>query len=176
MIEFSASLAERGLPVDPKSDADVNTLISGFEKYLEGRNLWQYYVFDTKTERESIKAALHKDDHKPWPSDIAHKSVVELAEIARSSGHLVDLGFPRKRDGPHVDGAVAASIVKSAFVDIQDVEALADAWIRVVDVLNVPLYETWKADTAVALDNIKNRVKYTRLDPHGPLLGPITKE
>ena len=175
MIEFSATLSKEGLPTDPKSEDDVKTLISAFEKHLEARNLWQFYVFDTKAERESVRAALKKGDVKAWPTDIAHKSVVELAETFRNSGSLVGLGVPQKRNGLHADSDIAASLVKSAFVNLQDIDALADAWVRVVDVLNVPLYETWKEDITVALDSMKNRIKYTRLDPHGPKLGPITK-
>lgn len=176
MIEFSASLASNGLPTEITSEADVDAIIAAFDKHIDGLNFWQYYVFDVKAERESVKAALSKGDVKAWPTDIAHKSVVELAEIARKSDHLDGLGIPTKRGGPHVDGALAASIVKSAFVDIQDVEALADAWVRVVDVLNVPLYATWKDDMKAAVDQIKNRLKYIRLDPHGPKRGKITKE
>ena len=76
-----------------------------------------------------------------------------------------------------MDGGVAAGLVKAAFVDMGDanMDSLADAWVRVVDVLNVPLYEEWEEDTRVALDNVKNRLKYTRLDEHGPRMGEISK-
>jgi len=49
-------------------------------------------------------------------------------------------------------------------------------WGRIVDVLNVPLYQEWKEDTKIALGNIKSRLKYTRLDEHGPRSGEITRE
>ena len=35
--------------------------------------------------------------------------------------------------------------------------------------------EEWKNDTQAALDNIRNRLRYIRLEEHGPKLGPITK-
>ena len=60
--------------------------------------------------------------------------------------------------------------------ELGDEEALADAWVRVVDVLNVPLYREWEEDTRVALENMKNRLDYTRLAGHGPKLGEITEE
>jgi glycogen debranching enzyme len=75
-----------------------------------------------------------------------------------------------------VDAHVAASLVTAAFVEVQDVDDLADAWIRVVDVINVPLYLEWEEDTKAAVGNLKNRVRYTRLDNHGPKLGKISKE
>lgn len=176
IIEFSAALPKLGLPTEVKSEADVETLITAFEKYLEGSDLWQFYVFDVEAERKRVKGALEKGNVKPWPKNIQHKEVKQLAEVARYSGRLIGLGLPQKRDGPKVDPELSASIVKSAFVDIDDIDALADAWVRIVDVLNVPLYEIWKEDTKAAMDNIRNRLKYTRLDEHGPRLGPITKE
>ena len=48
------------------------------------------------------------------------------------------------------------------------------AWGRVVDVLNVPLYAEWEEDTKVALESVKNRLKYIRLEEGGPKLGEIT--
>ncbi|KAF6752983.1 glycogen debranching enzyme [Ephemerocybe angulata] len=56
-----------------------------------------------------------------------------------------------------------------------DPNALAEAWGRVVDVLNVPLYEEWEDDTRTAIEHVKNRIKYTRLDQHGPKMGEISK-
>ena len=77
----------------------------------------------------------------------------------------------------HVDGAVTAGLVKSAFPNIAgNAGALADTWRQVVDVLNVPLYAEWEEDTKIALDMVKNRLKYLRLDSHGPSFGEITEE
>ncbi len=154
---------------------DIDTLMAAFKDYIKGKNFWHYYVLDVKAERESVKKALSQNKLSSW-SGIEHKNVVELAEVLRSSGSVIGLGVPQKRFGTHVEGPVAAGLVKAAFVDLQDVDALADAWIRVVDVLNVPLYQEWEDDTEAAISNIKGRLKYTRLDEHGPKLGPITKE
>ena len=174
MIDFSVSLAANGLPTTVTSAQDVDTLMSVFEAHLGKLDFWQYYVLDVKAERESVKAALKANKATPW-SGVEHKSVVELAEILRTSGKVVGLGVPQKRFGTRVEGEVAAGIIKAAFVDLKDIDALADAWIKVVDVLNVPLYAEWKDDTQAALDNIRNRLRYIRLEEHGPKLGAITK-
>ncbi|KAJ8094335.1 bifunctional 4-alpha-glucanotransferase/amylo-alpha-1,6-glucosidase [Marasmius tenuissimus] len=39
----------------------------------------------------------------------------------------------------------------------------------------MPLYQEWEEDTRVAIDNVKNRLKYARLDENGPKLGEISK-
>ncbi|KAL1753858.1 glycoside hydrolase family 13 protein [Schizophyllum commune] len=177
MVEFSATLESRNLPTLVNSSQDVDALINGFDGVMKGLNLWQYYVLDVTRERETVKAALSSKKVEPWTgADVAHKSVVELAEIVRSSGKVKGLAQYASRFGVSVDGAVAAGIVQAAFVDLSDADALADAWTKVVDVLNVPLYQEWEADVKVALDNIRNRLNYTRLDEHGPKMGKITKE
>lgn len=175
MVEFSANLEAKGLPTRVTSQQDIDVLITAFADHLKSLNLWQYYVLDTKAERESVLTALNAGNLQQWDG-VAHKSVVELAEIAKTAGKVIGLGTHEKRFGTRVEGQAAAGLVKAAFVDVHDNEALADAWIRVVDVLNVPQYQEWEDDTKAALDGIKNRLKYARLDEHGPKLGPITRE
>ncbi|KAI0792141.1 glycoside hydrolase family 13 protein [Abortiporus biennis] len=177
MIEFSASLKSLGLPDTVKSSEDAETLINAFRDFLKKRNLWQFYVLDVTRERQAVKDALSKGAAKSWTGpEVAHKTVVELSNIIRESGLVNGHRKLEKRFGAFVDGDIAAGFVKAAFVDVADTDALADAWIRVVDVINVPLYQEWEEDTNIALDNIKNRLKYTRLDDHGPKLGPITEK
>lgn len=176
MIEFSESVAAKGLPVHVKSQQDVDTLVSAFEKEVKALNLWQYYVLDTVKEKASIKAALTSGKVIPWKgADVTGKSAVEVSEIAKASGIIEGLGQLGARLGVHVEGGVAAGLAVAAFPHITgDTDALVDAWGKVVDVLNVPLYAEWDEDTKIALESVKNRVKYTRLDEGGPRLGAIT--
>ena len=178
MIEFSASLPSRGLPTTVGSENDLDVLINAFQDHLKSVNLWQYYVLNVDTERQSVKDAITSGNVTPWTgADVARKTVVELADIARESKIIQGHRSLEKRLGTHVPGPIAAGFVKAAFVDLgDDADVLADAWVRVVDVINVPLYQEWEEDTKIAVDQIKGRVKYTRLDEHGPKLGPITKE
>ena len=177
MIEFSGSLESRGLSTVVTSEQDISCLVDAFDSYLKERNMWQYYVFDVKAERSAVKDASEKQDVVVWSGiDVANKTVVELADIMRDSGHIQGYRKLEKRFCTTVSGPVAAGFVKAAFVHLSDNDALADAWIRVVDVLNVPLYEEWNEDTKAAMDSIRNRVKYTRLDEYGPKMGPITAQ
>lgn len=123
-----------------------------------------------------MKAALTSEKVSLWSgTDVAGKPVTELAEILRASGKIQGFGQFASRFGVHVEPDVAAGFVKAAFVELTDIDALSDAWARVVDVLNVPLYQEWEEDTKVAVDSVKNRLVYTRLDEHGPKLGKISK-
>lgn len=178
MLELSASLAAKGLPTSISSAQDVEALVGAFRGVVTDLKLWQYYVLDVAREKESVKSALVSGKVTPWTGvDVARKSVVELAEILIAAGSVIGRGALGSRFGVRVDSAVAAGFVKAAFVDLgEDAEKLVEAWVRVVDVLNVPLYEEAEGDMKTAIESVKNRIEYTRLDAHGPKLGEITRK
>jgi len=177
MIEFSTNLTSQGLPSIIRSEDDLHALMAAFEQTLKELDLWQYYVLQPSRERESILSALRSGKIALWSGPLVEgKSVVELAQIIRSENRIIGINALASRFGVHVHGDVAAGIVKAAFVDVQDHIVLANAWVRIVDIINVSLYQEWEDDTKIALENIRNRIKYTRLDAQGPKLGEITRK
>jgi len=176
ILEFSSSLAARGLPTIVTSEEDVEKLILALHDVIEGLDFWQYYVLDPALETESVKAALKSKMDVPWTGpNVSGKSAAELAEVLRAEKKVKGLGGLASRFGVKVDSTIAAGLVKAALGASQDVDAMTETWKNVVDVINVPLYEEWKEDQRVVLDNVRNRVKYTRLDPLGPKLGEISE-
>lgn len=176
MLEFSSSVAAKGLPTEVKSQNDVDTLIAAFEKDVKALNLWQYYVLSPKDEKTAVQSAVSAGKITPWKGiEASGKSIVEVAKIAKSSGIVQGLGQLGARLGVYVDGGIAAGLAQAAFPNIaSNVDALAEKWSEVIDVINVPLYREWEEDTKIALDSMKNRLKYIRLDEHGPRLGAIS--
>jgi len=175
ILDFSTGLQKRGLPIQVTSAADVDALMNALTADLKSLDFWQYYVLDVRAERERVKAALSTDNVTPWDGpEVGGNTVAGLFEILKDSGKIIGYRGLAGRFSRKVDGPVAAGFVKAAFSETSDADALADAWIRIVDVINVSLYEEWNEDTKAALDNIKNRLNYTRLDDHGPKLGPIS--
>jgi glycogen debranching enzyme len=175
VIEFSSTLASKGLPTLVTSERDINTLMKAFSEHIKKLDFWQFYVLDVTLEKASVKSAL-LGKVSPWKGPpVAGKSVVELAQLLRSLDKVAGLGKFSARFGVHVDPVVAAGLVKAEFVNINGADALAEAWVRVVEVLNVPLYEEWEADTKIALDQIKGRLGYLRLEEGGPKMGEISK-
>ena len=47
---------------------------------------------------------------------------------------------------------------------------------KAIDEINLPLYKRYDKDVEEILRNIIGTVRYERLNPHGPRLGPITKK
>ena len=152
--------------------------MSALEEHLKSKDLWQFYVLDTQEEKAAILSALSSNSIVPWNGkDVNGKSAPAIADIVRSSGLIRGLRTLSSRYCTHVDGDIAAGIMKAAFVhNVDDDQALVEGWERVVDVLNVPLYADWEEDTRIALQMIKNRLEYIRLDSNGPKLGEISKE
>lgn len=174
MIDFSSTLAANGLPTKITSSSDLDKIMNAFTAAVNSLNLWQFYVFNVDKEKASVKSAL-SGEVAPWTGeDIARAHVEKLANVVRASGKISGLSQLAERFGVSVDPAYAASLVKAAFVDLVDDGAIAEAWGRVVDVLNVDLYAEANGDSKAALDGIRNRVQYTRLDEHGPRMGEIT--
>ncbi|EIW79274.1 glycoside hydrolase family 13 protein [Coniophora puteana RWD-64-598 SS2] len=178
IIEFSATLAANGLPTQIASSDDIDKLITALEKHLESLDMWQYYALDVTAEKKSVRTAIEDGKVTAWKGDdVAGNSVVSLAQSVIASGIIDGYRALGSRFGTKTNGATAAGLTKAAFVNLgDDAEALAEAWGRIVDVINVDLYAEWKEDTKIAIESIKNRVRYTRLDKNGPNLGEITRE
>ena len=177
ILQFSDSFQDFGLPTEVKSMDDIELIMDAFYEYIRQFNFWQYYVLDVAKEKEVIQGALSAGRIQMWEGpDVQGKSISELATILRAhrgGEFLQGLSKYAKRYGVNVDGAVAAGFVLAARGSDAD---LISAWGEIVDALNEPLYHEWDEDINSVLENIKNRLKYNRLDDHGPKLGEITRK
>jgi hypothetical protein len=150
--------------------------MDAFKVVLDGLSLWQYYVIDVSQQRKDVRAALELADLEVWSgAAVTQCDIVSLANLVKQEGLIENLNAFSKRFCATVRPRTAASLAKVAFVDINDKDALTEAWIRIVDVLNVDLYEEASQDLKAALEGIQNRVAYTRLNPDGPQLGEISE-
>lgn len=165
------------MPTEVVSVEDIELIVDAFYEYIQRFNFWQYYVLDTTKEKEVVQGAFSSGKVEVWNGlNVQGKSVSELATILREyRGGEVLQGLSKyaKRYGVHVDGAVAAGFVLAARGGDAD---LVSTWGDIVDALNVPLYREWEEDVNIALEHIKNRLKYGRLEDHGPKLGEITSK
>ncbi|KAG8831109.1 hypothetical protein FRC18_007134 [Serendipita sp. 400] len=168
-IEYDGKDGER-------SQDDVDLLVSSLREYLNTRNLWQYYVLDVTGEKKAIGEALTSGKIPSWDGpDLCGKSDVEVAKLFRSEQKIDNLGALSSRFCASVKPGVAAAAMKSRHPD-SSTDALVESWGKILDIINVPLYEEWKEDTEVAFKNIVSRIKYTRLEENGPKLGPISSQ
>ena len=171
-------MEEKGVPTHVSTEQDIGAIIDALGEHVKTKKLWQFYVLDVEAEKAALVNAFSSNTVIPWTGeDVSGKTEIQLAEIVRSSALMQGMGTFASRYVAHVDGRVSAGLISAAFGNLEhDIDALAQAWARVVDVLNVPLYEEWEDDTRAALNNIKGGLKYVHLEDHGPKVGKVSKE
>lgn len=160
-----------GLPLLIKNNEDISTVLDGLDKVIDGIDLWQFYVFDVKAAQEAVfKAkAVSVDGAGPELRNNAAGIAQVALEQTSVAGHPVLLDrFENKFDPSKLRG-----LVEQVFLPQNDQE-LEVATGKVVDNVNVKLYQEYNKDRAEIRRQFGDRLRYLRLDSNGPQLGPIS--
>lgn len=194
LLEFSKNMASYGLPTDLKSVDDLIDVMDGVKsKVIAELKLWQYYVIDVERDVDACVEAWKKGNVKFPQGGFGGESIGGLESIRDASrkekaGFLTKAGMLNidrlgERYRRRVDPAVGAALITALHgrfegedSDGPDGTSVRADFIKILDELNLPLYEEYDKDVAEILDQIFNRTKYLRLDDHGPKLGPITEK
>lgn len=177
LLQLSATLTERGLPTLLKNSGDLDRLIPAIEEAINSVKLWEFYVFDVQSSVREVAAALDSGKVETYAdATVAGQSIDQLASLVKSQDGFID-SF-RAYSGRYVtkaDPAKAASLIKANSPNSSN-EELAAKWGKVLDVLNVDLYAECNEDVKAAKDGVIGRIRYTRVDEHGPRTGDINAE
>ncbi|KAJ5963929.1 Glycogen debranching enzyme metazoa [Penicillium vulpinum] len=186
LLEFGDSLQDVGLPTEFKTEEDLVTVMNAARKQaIDGSRLWEFYVLDVKSD---VKKILDE-----WTNANIDPALVERDEmqqfknwsLTQQANVLRELGIPSVKQvlgrfGRAVDpkfGAVALNILfgdyDEAHTNLAEVEASLS---QLLDEANLPFYKEYDADVDVIMDQLFNRIKYLRIEDHGPKMGPVTKE
>lgn len=184
MLDFSASLASKGLPTTLNSAADLDLLMDAITRdVLPSLKLYEYYVIDVNSEVAAFSStwsnAPSSSSSSPSepltaltslaPKDLVHEFATRCLP---KNWDLLGTRFHAKVDQPAAISFVASLTGKRPSASTAD-EAV-QAFINVLNTVNLPRYEQYDGDLATIISNTKNRVRYTRLDADGPKMGPIT--
>jgi len=179
LLEFGLKLKSLDLPTDLKTTDDVLLVMEGIKKHVIPEiTLWEFYAIDVKRDAklavEAWKAGKGKRGLPGYTADLGLFSKAALTVKAGLRG--VDrLGERFRRN---VDPEAGAAYIFSALgapSGGNDAEAL-EAITKVFDEINLPFYKEYDADLAEILEQLFNRIKYLKLDEHGPLQGPVREE
>ena len=190
LLEYSDNLAKLDLPTNIKSSDDLSKVVAGIKVHVISKlRLWEYFAVNVKSGTEAVMSAWRKgttkmpdggfngslgggvDAVKSW-------SLYQKADFLKNRGMLNGLRIDG-RGSRQVDPAVAAALLNALhgrFEDASDVQSGEETIKAILNELNLPFYSEYDADVAAILDQTKGRIQYTRLDPNGPRLGPVTKE
>jgi glycogen debranching enzyme len=189
LLELSANLEKLGLPTDLKSTDDLIKIMEAVKKEVIAEiRLWEFYVLDVNRDANAaVEAWAAGKTYVPQgQTEFADKietlkngPLEDKVQIVRQYGlHGTDhLGERFRR---RVDPTLMASVLSFTLGRYEgegsDGADKGGAWEKAVEILNtvnVTFYTEYDTDVDEIMEQVFNRIKYMRLDEHGPKLGPI---
>jgi glycogen debranching enzyme len=183
LLKFGEDLESLGLPTEFKSTKDLVTVMNAMRKQaVDGIRLWEFYAIDVKADKEKILDAWTSG--KTDPASIQQPDLSKFGELGpKEQGQLIrEHGIPASKQvygrfGRSVDATFGAAILTVLHGDYaQDTSAAEASLSKLLDAVNLPLYEEYDTDVADIMDQLFNRIKYLRIDDHGPKMGPVNKD
>lgn len=176
LLELGYKLEKLGLPTEVKAVDDLVKIMEAVKGVLSEIRLWEYYVIDVDRDADAGVKAWSEGRVDEASLELPTGTVEEQAAFIRSgldgTNHLGER-FRRKLK-PEA-GAAYITALLGKFESADDAKK-ADARSKLaaaLDVVNVSFYQEYDTESAVILDQLFNRIKYCRLDDHGPKMGPI---
>ena len=185
LLKFGSDLGNLGLPTVFNSVEDLLKVMDGIKVHVIGAlKLWEYYVIDVERDaKASVGAWTAKK--RTEVSRVSGLEGVKGWTLKQQADFLMDHGFVgfselgsryHRRIDPEAGAALLAAHHGFFGQDGRESSAALRTITRILDELNLPLYREYDADTAEIMEQVFNRIKYVRLDDHGPKAGPITAE
>lgn len=192
LLELSADLEKLGLPTDVKSTDELMKIMEAVKKDVIAQiRLWEFYVLDVERDADAaVEAWVSGKTHLPEDKAEMTEKVENLksapfkdqVEFIQQNGVIGTdrLGerFRRRADPTLVSSLLSFTLgrYEGESSGAPDKAAARKKVVEILDALNLPFYKEYDADVDEILDQIFNRIKYMRLDDHGPKLGPINTE
>lgn len=191
LLELGFRLEKLGLPTELTSLDDLLKIMDAIKKEVIAEiRLWEYYVIDVDRDADAAmeswvigKVAFPEGSLGEDGPDALHSATLEEQAKWLIKHGLRGMDRLGKRFRRRVDPGVAAGLLSALFGryegdkgDGADQAAARSRMTQILDIINVPFYEEYDAEVAEILQQLFNRIKYVRLDEHGPKLGPINRE
>lgn len=187
LLKFGNELASYGLPTTLSSVDDLNKVIVGVKQHvIIPLHLWQYYVVDVRrdTQRavEAWSQAQTSIPKEGFNSALGGLDGVKACSLKQKADFILNNGFyganeMGPRFGRSIDASVGAALLTILHGRYETNKSAKDAAIRtmtdVLNELNEPFYKDYDSDVGVIQAQLFDRVKFVRLDDHGPKLGAI---
>ncbi|RMJ11680.1 hypothetical protein BHE90_012971 [Fusarium euwallaceae] len=183
LLELSENLEKLGLPTELKSSDDLLLIMNAIKTEVIAKiRLWEYYALDVDRDADATVEALSKGSlHTPEDSAEFEKQLqkAKAAPVKDQVTFMREFGLAGtdrmgERFRRRVKPDVAASFLSSVLESPDDATARAKI-VEILDILNVDFYKEYDSEVDDILQQIFNRIKYVRLDDHGPKLGPINE-
>ncbi|ORY82459.1 glucanotransferase domain of glycogen debranching enzyme-domain-containing protein [Protomyces lactucae-debilis] len=169
LLELSSNLSKLGLPTTLKSTQDLLAIMEAIKSRVLGTiKLWEFYVIDTQ---KALSTMVFTQQPAPVGELNSQSSLESIADFCLSQGVVQNHQFLGDRFSKIVDPAKLGAIINALCCAKTDKLAFAS---RILDEINLRFYQEHNADQDAFMEQLYNRIKYVRLDSHGPKMGPIT--
>ncbi|KAF7540894.1 hypothetical protein G7054_g998 [Neopestalotiopsis clavispora] len=181
LLEFGFKLEELGYPSEFKSVEDLEKVMDGIKKHVVAEiRLWEYYALNVDRDVDAAVEAWAAGKTAA-DGDLDH---LKNASLKDQAAYLLDnallnndrLGERfRRRIDPQVAAALAATLF-GKYRGENDESTIRAKLVEVLDTANVRFYDEYDKEIGEILQQLFNRIKYVRIDDHGPKLGPVTQK
>ena len=176
LLDFGNKLGDFGLPREPRNEDDLLQIMTGIKSHVINHlKLWEYYAVDVDRDAQAAVDSWLAGKTSSTPQGVRNWSLKQCTDFLLQENFVGALGLgPRSyRQADQERGAaLLASVFGSA--EGQDLREPLAFMKRTYDELNLPFYQEYDTDMEEIMEQIFNRLKYVRLDNHGPQLGAIT--
>lgn len=177
LLAFSKKMKQLGFPTNLTNTQDLFKVMDGIKIHVLGSlKLWEYYVIDVTAAVDEIKRQWNdiSEEYIEVPEN-AKEDLTNLAKFVRNNATLHPFGQLGERFSNKIDTGKFNCILKNLYGKELTDKVLDEAH-KILDEMNLPLYGEFDDDVSEVLEQLFNRIKYLRIDDHGPKLGPITEE
>ncbi|PKS06288.1 hypothetical protein jhhlp_007036 [Lomentospora prolificans] len=187
--ELSGSMKDLGVPYDIKSEDDLLKVMDAIKNEgVAAIKLWEYYAMDVDRDAEAAVSSWLRGEYS-FPSDEELRGDINnlksltlkdqadlLAKHAlRGTEHLGER-FHRSIDPKYGAGILVGLLGKYQEEHGPTKTAAKERLLPILDEVNMKFYREYDRDVSDMLHHLYNRLKWDRLESHGPRLGPITAE
>ena len=186
LLQFGNELELYGLPTTLTSMDDLQKVIIGVKDHcIVPLKLWEFYVVDVqKDARQAIDAWSKGEIFVPkgaFSSDVGGLDEVKNWTLQQKADTLLRSSpkanhYMTSRFGRSVHPGVGAALL-TALHGRSEVGSDQAAGLRsitdILNELNEPFYKEYDSDVEIIQDQVRDRVRYLRLDGDGPKLGAI---
>ncbi|GAA5919360.1 hypothetical protein JCM6882_000241 [Rhodosporidiobolus microsporus] len=186
LASLSSQLAALNLPTLLETPEDLDKVMHHIEHVLLPElKLYEFYALDVEGLKKEFAAAWAGAEGKDKAAngdDKKEKDDLAALPIEARANRFADAALPPNWTHLGARHHARLSLPSSiSFISTYlprastSAEEAAEEVGRLLDVLNVERYKEWDEDREAILENTRGRIKYTRLDAHGPKMGEVTK-
>jgi glycogen debranching enzyme len=182
LLELSDRLEELGLPTDLKTADDVLLIMEAIKKLVVAElKLWEFYVIDVQRDTKAVMDAWtmgQKEVSTKINDSLKQATPKEHGAFLRESG-LLGMDRLGERYRRRVDPHVAAGLLSLVYGPAEgnfNAETAKTKLQAMLDAVNLPFYEEYDREMDDMLQQLFNRIKYMRIEEHGPRAGKITRD